>query len=340
MNIEFSPEQEQLRAGVRALLAECASPSDLRRWWTEATGRSPHLWARLSEMGIPGILVAKEFGGLGGDELDLAVVLEEVGRAALPDAVLEACLIAPHLIASSASPALRERWLPAIASGAARIAVSFGGSGIAADAHISDAVLIERGTDILLVEAEDVVAEPLVSMDPSRRLFRVRPRSGAGVPLTDPDRSGAVTRILTGTATLLNGVASRLVELACDYAKLRTQFGRPIGSFQAIKHQLAQATSLNSLSRYATIAATYAVARGQADRHDAAALAYVCAVDAEAESNRVALQVHGGVGFTWESDLQIWLKHGKVLELGSSTRRDAALAAGSAAFRPLGSRAV
>jgi alkylation response protein AidB-like acyl-CoA dehydrogenase len=193
---------------------------------------------------------------------------------------------------------------------------------------------------VVLLTAADVISEPLNSMDPSRRLFRVRPRPGAGQLLAQPDLGGAAARSLAGSAALLNGVAARQVALAVEYAKTRTQFGRTIGSFQAIKHQLAQAASMNALARQATTTAAYKIAQASSDHADAAVLAHLCALQAEAESNRVALQVHGGVGFTWEHNLQIWLKYGKTLELAYGSRRVAAALAGSAFSEPSETRAV
>ena len=340
MNLEFTPEQLAFRDSVRELLAASASPPALRDLWTTETGRSPALWELLAEVGVPAILVPEEFGGAGGDELDLALVLEEIGRAALPDAILESCLLAPYLIATSASKEIRDHWLPLMAAGSARVTVALGGTDVVPDLHVSDGVLLSRDGDLVLLTRDDLVSEPLQSMDPSRRLFRVRPRPGAGELLAEPDLDGAASRRLAGSAAMLNGVAGQLIALAVEYAKARTQFGRTIGSFQGIKHQLAQAASMNSLARQATNTATYRIARGTADHADAAALAHLCAVEAEAESNRVALQVHGGVGFTWEHNLQIWLKYGKTLEFAYGTRRATAELSGTAAFEPGATRSV
>lgn len=210
---------------------------------------------------------------------------------------------------------------------------------MAPDLHVSDAVVVPREGELVLCAAGDVNAQPLRSMDPSRRLFAVSPR-GPGETLPAAGVPGAGARSLAGSAALLNGVAHRLVELAVDYAKVRHQFGRPIGSFQAVKHQLAHATSLNALARHATVAATWKVARGSADHGDAAGLAHLCAVEAEAESNRVALQIHGGVGFTWEYDLQLWLKYGKTLEHGYGSRRASAALAGSTALGDSAARSI
>jgi alkylation response protein AidB-like acyl-CoA dehydrogenase len=339
VNVEFTPEQSAFRDSVRDLLAALASPPALRDLWTTETGRSPAVWKSLAEVGLPAILVPEEFGGAGGDVLDLKLVLEEIGRAALPDAILESCLLAPYLIASSASKDIQQCWLPLMASGSARITVALSGD-VVPDLHVSDGVVLLRGSELVLLTKADLASEALHSMDPSRRLFRVRPRPGAGEPLVGSDVDGAAVRSLAGSAAILNGVAGQLVTLAVEYAKTRTQFGRAIGSFQGIKHQLAQAASMNWLARQAVNAATYKIAGASADHADAAALAHLCAVEAEAESNRVALQVHGGVGFTWEHDLQIWLKYGKTQELAYGAWRATAALSGAGAFEAGATRSI
>jgi alkylation response protein AidB-like acyl-CoA dehydrogenase len=340
VNLRFTAEQLAFRDSVRGLLAAQATPAMLRQLWGTSTGRSARLWKQLSEIGVPAVLVPEAFGGAGGDELDMMLVLEELGGAAVPDAILESCLLAPYLIGTCMSAGLRERWLPALAAGSVRVTVARGGSQVAPDLHVSDAVLLERDGGLILAQTANVDATPLRSMDPSRRLFRVSLRGGEGEVLPAAGLAGASARALAGSAALLNGVAARLVALAAGYAKARFQFGRPIGSFQAVKHQLAQALSLDELARQATIAATYQVARGGAEAMDAAGMAHLCAVEAEAESNRVALQVYGGVGFTWEHDLQIWLKYGKTLEMGYGSRRLAAALAGEAGLRRSATRRV
>ena len=140
--------------------------------------------------------------------------------------------------------------------------------------------------------------------------------AGAGSTLeADESTLEAIhSRQQAGSAAVLNGLADRMIELTTEYTKIRKQFGRIVGSFQAVKHQLAQAVSLNALSTRAARTAMYRVAHDDISAVDSARLARICAVEAEFESNRAALQLHGGIGFTWENDLQNWLKRGKALE--------------------------
>jgi alkylation response protein AidB-like acyl-CoA dehydrogenase len=329
MNFDFTSEQLALRDAVRGVLSTEAAPARLRALWESPTGRDPAAWQRLAELGVPGVLVADEFDGGGGDEFDLYLVLEEAGRAALPDALLESCLLAPYLISAHGSVEFKDRWLPGLAAGTLRAAVALGGTRVVADAHVSDLLLLEDDGRLLALTREEVALEPLVSMDPSRRLFAVSSAPGAGVEVGGAEvLAAAHARRMAGSAAVLIGIATRLIELTVDYAKVRFQFGRPIGSFQGVKHQLAQAVSLNALARQAAVAAVYKLAHRSPDAADAAVLARVCAVEAESESNHVALQVHGGVGFTWEHDLQLWLKLGKSLEQAHGGRRDTAALAG------------
>lgn len=329
MNTEFSDEQRELRDSVSRLLDDAAPATVLRQLWETATGRSPRVWQGLAGIGVPGLLVPPEYDGLGADELDMFLVLEQAGRAALPDAVLESCVLAPILLAGSAGEELNRRWLPALATGQARATVAFGEPRAVPDAHLSELILVVTGEEVLAYEQSEVELRPVRSMDPSRRLFEVVAPADGGVLVDDAPVARARAARLAGSAALLGGVGARLLEFAVAYAQVREQFGRPIGSFQAIKHQLAAAHSRNELARHAVIAAMYDLAHDAATSADTAVLAHVCALEAERESNRVSLQVHGGIGFTWEHDLQLWLKYGKSLELGYGTWRDTAYTAGA-----------
>lgn len=328
MNFEFSAEQQALRDTLRKMLSSHASMAHLRRLWRTETGRDTDLWKLLSEVGIPGFMIPIEFGGLAADELDMYVVLEEAGRAAIPDAVLESCLLAPVMIGGSDVPAIKERWLPDLAAGTIRATVARGGTLIAPDAHVSDLVIIEVDGVATVLEKGEFSMTPLLSMNPSDRLYEIHPMPDAGTSLG----SGAVqieeTYRLAGASAMLSGLADELLARAVEYSKVREQFGRTIGSFQAIKHQLAHAHSQNTLARIAAVAANAKLASKSVDAPDAAALAFLCALEAEKESNRASLQVHGGIGFSWEHDLHILLKFGKSLELVHRSHREAAELAG------------
>jgi len=342
MRLDFSQEQLDLRGSVVRLFDTESSAELNRGLWATETGRNPALWQGLADIGITGLMVPEEFGGLGGDETDLCLVLEEVGRFCVPDAVLEACLVAPVALALGGSHDLRERWLPRIASGQARATIALPGTRYVPDVHLSEVVILERAGELVLVERSELEFERVASMDPSRRLFEVRFGEDAGVPLElDGNGLAAIrSRQDFGSAAVLNGVSAAMIELTAGYVATRRQFDRPIGSFQAVKHQLAQAESRNALARQAARSASYYLSAGDPRAADSAALARVCAIEAEFESNRVALQLHGGIGFTWEYRLQDWLKRGKALEQAHGTRREALATAGRAGLADRTTNAV
>jgi alkylation response protein AidB-like acyl-CoA dehydrogenase len=333
MRYDFSDEQQAFRGSVRRLFERRAEPARLRALWETDTGRDPQLWTELCGTGAAALIVPEEFDGVGGTEIDLCAVLEEAGRACVPDALLEALLIGPALVSEAGSAEQQARWLPRIAAGDLRVTVALGDAPVVPDAHVSDLVLLERDGDVRAYARDELELTRVHSMDPSRRLFRVAPRDGTGevLPGGSAAVAGARTRQYAGSAAVLIGLSEALLHRSVEYAKTRHQFDRPIGSFQAVKHQLAHATSLVSLAGRAARAALYFVATGDERADESALLARVCALEAASEANRVALQTHGGIGFTWEHDLQMWLKRGKALEQAHGGHRELARRAGAAA---------
>jgi alkylation response protein AidB-like acyl-CoA dehydrogenase len=333
MRVDFSDEQQAFGLSVRKLFARRAEPAGLRALWDTETGRDPQLWQDLCGTGASALLVPEEFDGVGGTEIDLCAVLEEVGRACVPDALLEALLIGPFLIGAAGSPEQKAQWLPRIASGELRVTAAVDGASVVPDAHVSDLVLLERDGEVRAFGPGELGLTRVQSMDPSRRLFRVVVPEGSGTVLPGgaAAAAGARDRQYAGSAAVLVGLADAMVRRSVEYARTRYQFDRPIGSFQAVKHQLAQATSLISLAGRATRAALYFLATEDERAGESALLARICAVEAEFEANRVALQIHGGIGFTWEHDLQLWLKRGKALEQAHGGHRELTRRAGAAA---------
>lgn len=315
MRYDFTDEQHALRDSVTRLFDATLSGERLRALSESDTGRDPEIWRGLCDIGVPAILIPERYEGVGGDDTDLVLIMEQAGYACVPDALLESCVLAPALLCESQDEDLKKTWLPSLAAGRIRATAALSDSPYVPDAHVSDIVLREDSDGLHLYRREEIEIHPVTSMDPARRLFEVRATgSGVTVRLSEDARNRVLARRNVASASLLNGVAQAFVEQSVAYVKVRRQFGREIGSFQAVKHQLATAFSLNQLARQAASSAAYSVANDDATAADAAQLAKVCALDAEFESNRVALQLHGGIGFTWEHDLQFWLKRGKVLE--------------------------
>jgi alkylation response protein AidB-like acyl-CoA dehydrogenase len=292
----------------------------VRALWRTESARSPALWRGLAELGVVGGLVPESHGGLGRDEVDLVLVLEEAGRAALAEPLVATSAVGVPLLRELGGP-LAQEWLPRVAAGAARLAVGHPVSPFVADAHVADLLLLAHGEDELHAVAAAgarLVAEP--ANDPSQRLFHVEwtpdpatcaARGAAARALLD----AALDRGALASAAQLVGAAERCLELAVAYAGQREQFGRPIGSFQAVKHQLADAKVRLEYARPAVWRAAWSVANGHPRRALHVSQAKVQAGLAAQRAARSALQVHGAIGYTWEQDLHLWLRRCWSLEL-------------------------
>lgn len=334
MTTSTREERGALRAVLSDMFDEEAAPEKLRELWESNTGRSETLWKRLAEVGMTGLLIDEERGGSGATELEAIVLLEEVGRYCVPDPVLESVFIGTPLIAEGGSAAQQERWLPALADGSAIVTVALGGARHVVDAHIADVVLMEVDGQVHALTRADFDAVHLKTMDPSRRVFDIqaRPSLQTQMPADAEVLARAVDRARVGSAAVLIGIASHLLDATVDYVRQREQFGRVVGSFQAVKHLLAESHAALVLARQATVSAAEKFAEGTSDARTACLAAKICAVGAERRANDVALQCHGGIGFTWEYDLQMWLKRGKALEMSHGSERELAPLLGASAL--------
>jgi len=306
IDFDFTDEQRALRDVARDLFTKNSPPELIRERWKGE--RDPKLWRAIAEVGLLGVIVPERFGGSGGDETDLVLVLEEAGRAALPEPFLET-LVASRLIHLGGSDVLRQIWLPRIASGNAAATLALETDPFVAYADIADVILLLDPTGARLLTREDFTARPVESMDPARPLFTVESKRGERLNLTAP-----ASRAAAAIAAAQNGVAQHLLEQTTEYVAARKQFGRPVGSFQAVKHKLANVHVAIEASRPAAWHAAYAFAQDLPEAPRAASVAKVAASHAESLANAEALQCHGGIGFTWEHDLHIWLKRGLALQ--------------------------
>jgi alkylation response protein AidB-like acyl-CoA dehydrogenase len=187
-----------------------------------------------------------------------------------------------------------------------------------ADAHVADVLLLQRGDELHAVSPDSVALEPLPSVDRARRIFTVTwtPADDTCLARGTQARdaaSRAFERGALATSAQLIGIADRLIEIAADYAREREQFGKPIGSFQAVKHHLANALLTLEFARPVTYRAAYSVAHEHVDLSTHVSMAKAYASDAARLAARTALQVHGAIGYTWEHDLQLWMKRAWVL---------------------------
>ena len=315
MNFRFTDEQRLICSEVRALLEREWTTADLRAAW-QSDAPAIAIRKQLADLGVRGITVPLGFGGIGGDELDLVLVLEEYGRAAIPDAVaVEAAVAVPLLAAAGGEPAFM--WLPRITTGDATIATVLRAGGYAADADLADLVITESEGRLLAIEKGGSTLTRQPSIDGARRLFSMVPGPGIPLNVAAADLEMARDRAVFAEAAMLLGLAERMLDMAVAHAGSREQFGRPIGSFQAVKHRLAQAKTAIELARPVVYAAAWSLARSRPDRSIAVTLAKLFANRAGNSAARESLQVHGAIGFAAEHDLHMFLKRAKALELSS-----------------------
>jgi len=350
MDFGFSDDQQLLQQTVRDFLAAECTADIVRGLWETETGRSPALWEKLAAIGVPGALVPEDHGGLGLDERDLVLVLEETGRAALAEPVIATAFVAPPALAALADrghAGLAAEWLPRIAAGSAIVAVGHRESRLVADAHVADLLLLPDGDALHAVDPAAVKLAPQPAIDPARRLFAVEwtPAEATRVAAGDDGRAlqdAMLDRGALGCAAQLLGVAQQLVDMGALYATQRKQFGVAIGTFQAVKHRLANARVKLEYARSVVYRAAHSVARDAPTRSADVSMAKFLAGEAGREAAGESLQVHGAIGYTYEQDLHVWMKRAWSLDLafGSGAWHRARLAGalldGAHPVRPFG----
>jgi alkylation response protein AidB-like acyl-CoA dehydrogenase len=315
MDFDFSDEQYMLRDSVRDFLQNDCTPAEIRRIWEDETGRSPERWKKLGEMGVLGLTTPEALGGAGMDEVDLVLLLEEAGRNLLPEPLLEHTAVAAPLLARAGTDTQKSEWLPRAATGQATLSIGLAGQPYIQDAT-ADVVIIEENGELHAATQDRLSLTPLRSVDGARRLFKVTAELDDATLMGSANGHAqwAFDHAAAATAAELVGVADALLQRSVAYAKEREQFGRKIGSFQAIQHKLAETFLLVESAKSAVYYAAYALARGLDDAPIHVSVAKAYAGDAERRANYEALQIHGGIGFTWEHDLHLWLKRGRALE--------------------------
>ena len=355
-DLRYSEVEQELRANVRALVAARSPQASVLARTESAEPVDTGLWRALgAELGVTGLAVPERLGGAGAGWRETAVVLEELGRATAAVPYLGSCVLATAALLAVGDTEL----LPGLASGelVVALAVPFatapgaafpggvtatddgllrGAVGRVADALTADVLLVPAltaGGSPGLWAVRGAAAEPLVSLDMTRPLADLR---FAGVPgrllAQGPDALQALDTALTTGAALLAaeqlGVAEWALETTLGYVKTRHQFGRPVGSFQAVKHRLADlwvaVTQLRAVARYAADT----VATGSPDAPVAASVAQAFASQVAVTAAEEAVQLHGGIGFTWEHPAHLYLKRAKSasIALGTADRHRARLA--------------
>jgi alkylation response protein AidB-like acyl-CoA dehydrogenase len=349
----FTAEQDELRDSVRRFLTAKSPMSAVRELMADDTGYDPAVWKQMAQqLGLQGIAIPERFGGSGFSFVELTIVLEETGRALLPAPYFSSAVLAAYAILDSGDESAAAAWLPGIADGS-RLATlastedsgewTLDGLSMAAerdgdgwrlsgvksyvvDGHIADLVLVAArtpaGLSLFAVDgsAEGLTRSVLPTLDQTRRLARLEfdhvPARLVGV---DGAAGATLAATLDKAALALAaeqvGGATRVLEMAVEYAKTRQQFDRPIGTFQAIKHKASEMLLRVESARAAAYYGAWAVADDTDEVPTVASLAKAYCSEAFFYAAGENIQIHGGVGFTWEHDAHLYFKRAKSSQL-------------------------
>ena len=302
MRFTLTDDQQEIKRTAHDLLASRSSWEKVRS--AAEVGRDDALWRELCELGWPGIAVAEENGGQGLGAVELAILLEELGYACAAVPLLGSVLAAGAL-EHAGSPEQRERWLPRLAAGELRGALGTVQDGVAElvpDAPGADVVVLVDLAERTATVTDGSGVEPVEAIDPTRRYGRV---PAGGEPL-EGDAGAAIDRALAATSAELVGVGQRALDMSVEYVKERKQFGVPVGVFQAVQHRAAQMLLDVEGGRSAAYYAAWTADADPAKLAMAAAMAKAWASEAGRSATASAIQLHGGIGFTWEADVH-WL---------------------------------
>ncbi|WP_314221094.1 acyl-CoA dehydrogenase family protein [Streptomyces zaehneri] len=364
--LTFTEEHEELRSTLRRFLADKAPSEAVRRVMDSAPGHDPALWHRMAgQLGLHAMALPQQYGGSGGGPVELGIVLEELGRVLLPSPYFATVALAGQALAASGDDAAKARWLPAIADGSltgtlalAEESGSWNVADVAAEAVPGDDAWRVSGTKMFVVDghsaglvlvvaraaggpalfavdgaAPGVTRTRLETLDPTRRLARIDLDGAPALRVGPPgDATGYLRTVLDLAAVALAaeqvGGARACLDAAVGYAGTRVQFGRPIGSFQAVKHKCADMLLKVEAARSAayhamSVAAGTAGGRppsatARAGRPDelsvSAAIAAAYCADAFTHAAKENIQIHGGIGCTWEHDAHLHLRRAKSSE--------------------------
>ena len=313
MDFRFTAEQLEFRDTVANFLAKECAPEHLRNLLKADVRHSAERWKGLADLGLMGFFVPEDRGGLGLTAVDFVLIAEACGLAALPENFVEQAGVGVPIFAACPPSDAHNEVLSLFAAGDLQIAMPVPGLPIFSDADIASVLVFSDAEGrVLAVPREGVAVKPVESIDPFRRLFEIEFKSeilqvadaALGVRLW----SEAMERGALFAAAQLVGLAQGMINMAVAYAKERKQFGQAIGSFQAVKHHLASAQVAIDFARPTVYRAAYAVTHDIANASAAVSHAKIAAGDAAMTASKVAIQVHGAMGYTFEVDLHLWMK--------------------------------
>lgn len=360
MNFEFSDDQKMLKDQARSFLEDKCSPKEVRRVLDGDEPYHPELWKGVAEMGWLGASIPEEYDGLGLGYLELCVIAEELGRAVAPVPFSSTVYLFAEAIMMAGSDEQKKKYLPKVASGEIigtlalseragavtpkSIQASASGGTLSGtklpvpDGDVADFIVVaartgsgsdERSISLFVVEggAAGVARETVDTVDPTRSHAKITFDSAAAEPLGEAGEGWSIVeRIFDRAAVLMSfeqlGGAQAALEMGRDYSLERYAFGRQIGSFQAVKHKLADMYVAAELARSNSYYGAWALSTDAPELPIAAATARVSATEAYHHCSKENIQVHGGMGFTWEFDCHLHYRRSKLLSLalGSQPR--------------------
>lgn len=344
MDFDFSEEQQLLRGEARKFLQEQCPPSEVRRVLDGEVRTHLPLWKQLGELGWLGTALPENVGGQGAGALELCVLAEELGRSLAPVPLSSSIYLGAEFLLLAGSPEQQREWLPKLADGSCIATYAEGDGPVPAvfrdgalsgnkrpvpDGELAHLAVVRAGDDLVLVELGDsgVGRKRLDSLDPTRGQAELHFSGAAAERLGPAGQAPALReRVYDRAAVYLAfeqlGGACAALEMGRDYAAERYAFGRPIGSFQAIKHMLADMFVSAELARSNCYYGAWALSQEHGELPLAAATARVAATQAYQHCSKNNIQVHGGMGFTWEFDCHLYYRRSKLLALllGSESR--------------------
>jgi len=353
MNFAFSEEQEELRKTVRSFLESKSPESEVRRLMDTEDGYDPAVWSQMGEqMGLQGLAIPEEFGGSGYSFVELGVVLEEMGRALLCAPYFSTVVLAANTLLQSGDDAAKKDFLPGIAAGETIATLAYtepsgkwdesgvtmeatqqgegwvlnGTKMFVIDGHTADLVIVAArtpaGVSLFTVvgDAPGLTRTALSTMDQTRKQARLElADTPARLIGTDGQGWTVLGTVLDLAAVALSaeevGGAQKVLEMAVEYAKVRVQFGRPIGSFQAIKHKCADMLLEVESAKSAAYYGMWCAAEMNDELPSVASLAKAYCSEAYFHAAAENIQIHGGIGFTWEHPAHLYFKRAKSSEL-------------------------
>jgi alkylation response protein AidB-like acyl-CoA dehydrogenase len=346
MQFGLSESQEFLKDSARKFFAgECPS-AEMRRLMETDTAYDAALWSKLAHQGYTGIIFSEEFGGVGLGKVELMLLMEEAGRALLPGPFFSTVVLAGSVLDAVASTAHKKKYLAPICRGEARATVAIleasaswnprdvqltvsngkisGEKFFVSDAAIADFILVVARNGVFVVDskASGLKISPMNGMDLTRKLYTVKFDNTPAEEIGSTANLAKAFDIATAalSAELVGGM-QRTLDITVEYAKTRKQFGKPIGMFQAVQHQCADMYLETESSRSAVYYAGWALEENAADATAAVSIAKMYASDAARTVGNRGIQIHGGMGFTWENDVHLYYRRAKASEtaFGDST---------------------